>query len=438
MATLRLSLASVFLTLALCACAPMSTTTAQAPDTTLPPYVPQSLKNLAITGFDPVVAADLLEMCLDLDSQDDLANFLKTHAGVAPETSEYFPRVSTKWVKVFDSRDAVAAQKRVAATDPDVNGFGPFDNAWTLWRYTGAHAGPQTYALAIRGTVVHDRKNVFEDIVTTTIPARNGIRRGDGILPLSFSDFPRAEVHAGFAYGTVSLLLDKEYGVVPKLAELRAQGRIPDGSRLIITGHSQGAAMAALTHAFIHTETENGHFLQAVGGLKVTSYMFAQPKPGNHQFGEDFALFATLRGESFTLNNSLDPVTRVPLTLELPMDADSDMDAHSELSDELRRLNVLPSKVHQLVSNRANEKIARFVQGSDDALIDDPSCQPASLAHGSADSLDYVTVGLVIPLIGQGDAKSSDDFLQHHAVTYRRLFAQTFGNAAAVASGGGQ
>jgi hypothetical protein len=235
-------------------------------------------------------------------------------------------------------------------------------------------------------------------------------------------------VHAGFAYGTVSLLFDKDFGVVQKLADLRSHGQLPAGSRLIVTGHSQGAAMAALTHALLYTSIHDGQFRSTLADLTLTSYMFAQPKPGNHQFGEDFALFATLRGESFVLNNSLDPVTRVPLTIEVPLDADADMDAHTRLSGGLQTLNALPSKVHAFLSSRASDRIAAFVHGDDETLIDDTACVPLTgQARSSAVSLDFVAVGLLIPLIGQGDAKSSDDFLQHHAVTYRNLYAETFG-----------
>jgi hypothetical protein len=426
--------AGLCMTASLIGCAPATTNQAHQPVPAIPAYAPQSIRNLPITGFDPAVAADALEMCLDLDSQDDLNAYVQAHPGIAQEASEYYPRVSSKWIKIYDSRFAVGAQNHVSVSDPVSNGFGPFDNAWTLWRSAGTHAGPPTYVIAIRGTVVHDNKTVLEDLVTTTIPARYGIKRGDGILPLSFSDFPRAEVHAGFAYGTVSLLLDKDFGVLSKLAELKRNGQLPGGSRVIITGHSQGAAMAALTHAFFYTAVHDGQFQSTLAGLKLTSYMFAQPKPGNHQFGEDFAIFATLRGESFVLNNSLDPVTRVPLTIEVPLDADADMDAHSQLSDSLQRLNVLPTKIHAFFSNRANSRIATFVQGNNDALIEDPACIPLTdQPRGSAVSLDFVTVGLLIPLVGQGDAKSSDDFLQHHAVTYRKLYAETFGMTSTAA-----
>lgn len=400
-------------------------------------YIAPSLRDVNIDGFKPAVAADLLEMCVDLDSQDDQVAFMKQNGSVDPRLSPHYPRVSRNWVKVYDSRAVVSDGDAAREADPRRNGFGPFDNAWTLWRKAANDNGQQTYALAIRGTVVGDRATIIEDLFATTIVARDGVRRENGVLPLSFSDLPRAEVHAGFAYATVSVLLDRDRGVISELSKLSRSGQLRSGTHLIITGHSQGAAMAALAQALLHYAQLHHQFEPVVDRLTVSSYMFAQPKPGNHQFAEDFALYATLRGSAFALNNSLDPVTRVPLTIEVPMDADADMQAHATLSNAVQHLNHFSAEMAAFASSRVNDRIERFVQDAgNDPLIDDPSARPVTPgAATTAVSLDYVAAGRVIPLIGHGDDASSDDFVEHHAITYRKLFEETFGVMQQKASG---
>jgi hypothetical protein len=85
--------------------------------------------------------------------------------------------------------------------------------------------------------------------------------------------------------------------------------------------------------------------------------------------------------------------------------------------------------VAALASSQVNDRIERFVQDAgNEPLIDDPSAKPVAVSAAStAVSLDYVAAGRVIPLIGHGDEASSDDFVEHHAITYRKLFDETFG-----------
>src|SRR5208283_141394 len=103
-------------------------------------------------------------------------------------------------------------------------------------------------------------------------------------LNVTFASLPRAEVHEGFAYGIFTQLFDGDYGVLARIKD-----EIPAGSTLIITGHSQGAALATLAHAFFYYAAQEGRFGVPEMKLKLRSYVFAQPKPGNTQFTLDFA-----------------------------------------------------------------------------------------------------------------------------------------------------
>ena len=92
--------------------------------------------------------------------------------------------------------------RRDTANDPTVdftqrkfdsrfNGFGPFSSAWTLWHKKNS----TTWALVFRGTVFESTPSVDEDVIVTTVAARNGLAIENRILPVSFADLPRAEVH---------------------------------------------------------------------------------------------------------------------------------------------------------------------------------------------------------------------------------------------------
>jgi len=64
---------------------------------------------------------------------------------------------------------------------------------------------------------------------------------------MSFSDSSLATIHSGFAHAAFTTLLDLRYCILPVLAN-----KVSAQSDLFVVGHSQGAAMATLVHAFLH------------------------------------------------------------------------------------------------------------------------------------------------------------------------------------------
>jgi len=82
-----------------------------------------------------------------------------------------------------------------------------------------------------------------------------------------------AEVHTGFAYATFSMLFDAKYGILKTLLDQH----VPPGSILFITGHSQGAAMPTLVHAFFYYAMREEKYGLTKGQYVLKSYVFAQP-----------------------------------------------------------------------------------------------------------------------------------------------------------------
>jgi hypothetical protein len=333
------------------------------------------------------------------------------------------------WRKLFENLEAQARKKGIAVltqqsieVNPDLNGFGPWQNAWLLYRGRGSNAG--AYAIAIRGTVFSNAPSALEDALFR--PAMARLFRSHAV---SFSDSDIATLHSGFANATFTTLLDRRYGI---LAVLRALA-VPNQATLYVVGHSQGAAMATLVHAFFHLAMRDA---QATGkdplGLKekafpIKSYAFAQPKPGNYAFCMSFARITQSLGNAIVINNDLDPVPKVPFTLESTEDLAMDFHGRYLLSRFLHRVSdfgawfrgAIPAIARMIVRNR--------VQGYGN-VYQIESLRPLRKAKFGL-SWEFAPAGRVIVVFGVPRQSQRDDiFFQHHATTYRNLIRAQLGN----------
>ncbi len=244
-------------------------------------------------GFSRDEALRLLELCLNLNNPGDGPAY-------AADTSA--------WEPIYpDAADKLAEV------------LGPWQNAWKLWR---SKTEANTYAVVIRGTM-EDETSIIEDVIATSLAQPTRMQAWqNGYLDFTLAQLPGSETHLGFTYGLAALLFARDKGILAELAL-----HVPQGSKIYITGHSQGAAIAALLHAFLHYAinhpTDRYHL--ANRGYSLKSYFFAQPKPGNWQFGMDFASIASSRGTSFTVNNAQDWVTQVPLAVQFLDEPGSDL-----------------------------------------------------------------------------------------------------------------
>jgi hypothetical protein len=211
---------------------------------------------------------------------------------------------------------------------------------------------------------------------------------------------------------------------------------VPPGSRLLITGHSQGAAIATLVHAFLHYAIVDptDHFGLRGSGFTLKSYVFAQPKPGNWQFAMDFARIAGGRGTAFVINNNWDWVPQTPLSMEYFDEPGADIAAllHdvpgwrgvvnaamagtaigvAQGSRALIALKVADAAVQQVEDH--NNFDERY-------LVDGVVPDSAKRAY----SINYAVVGEQVPVFGSalpaGTIKDDGVMTQHHGPTYRTL-----------------
>jgi len=383
---------------------------------------PENAQSGNISGFNLQELHDALEFCLDLDSEDDRAT--------SPDDQKFYPHPSNDWgpKPIYDSRQEVLPGK----IDPAHNGFDEFKNAWTLWKKAVPVNGRAVYAIAIRGTVFASQPSAFENLILTTSSARFGIEHPKNkYADITFSDIDGAEVHTGFSYATFSVLFDAEYGVLRTLIEQK----VPPGSILLITGHSQGAAMATLMHAFLYYTMQQGKYGLSKNQYLVKSYVFAQPKPGNVQFAMSFSEIAGAKGLSYVINNTLDPVPLVPLSLEFFADVEMVMPEPTAFWKLLRGVNNLVNDVRTGVADVFNQEAARKRAFTHEHLFRKDEIKAAAIPMDEASKIrpepvsqTYVSAGALIPVRGNPNEGGNDVFYQHHSPTYRDLVASQLGS----------
>lgn len=394
-------------------------------------------------SFGPEEVSDamaMIELCIDLNNQDDR---------MAPHARAIYQPIAARstdlWTKVGDSRELFAAATNLSdpadRQDPGKNGFPPFNSAWTLWRKKSVPAGgAPKYALAFRGTVFANKSSDLEDLLAALIPASCGIRTlhvpDRPCLPLTFATMPRAQVHEGFAYAVLSQLFDAKFGALPVIMK-----SVEPGSTLLITGHSQGAAVGTLAHAFFHYAAQDDLCGLRAKALNLRSYLFAQPKPGNSQFALDFAEITGAGAHATIYTNTLDPVPKVPPTHTFLSDATEDMRGHHPWLTFLQGVESAWNHVRTTLTALTEKKLAQQIeamqrQGHNSLYAGEELRAKCVAAPSSLASQGYFPAGNIVPLRGKIDgteyyhnaADGADDVvMQHHATTYRRLLEDLYG-----------
>lgn len=356
-------------------------------------------------GFDRDEAYSLLELCINLNNPN-VPGYTWSAAG---------------WTPVYP-----------AAPDGDADAIGPWRNAWKLWKRAGAD---NTYALVVRGTITNN-DSIIEDVITTSLSAPSAMIKAwdDGYLSIRLADADGAETHLGFTYGLAVLLFANDHGILRGL-----KANVPAGSKIYVAGHSQGAAVATLLHAFLHYAINDSGDRYGLrdSGYALKSYVFAQPKPGNAQFSMDFARIAGNKGTSFVVNNSRDWVTQVPLSQEFLDEPGADIASQLNSSNanvalratfDLFRSGLNRVQSLRALVARASENISELklqVWNRPASQMDVTYKIAGAPPFPSAQSVNFAAAGNVVPVFGyrpdNPDVTPNDPLYQHHLTTYRRL-----------------
>lgn len=154
--------------------------------------------------------------------------------------------------------------------------------------------------IEVRGSTA-DPLSWMENIHAAMLPARGTVEIDGRPFDYHFTDDTAAAVHAGYTLG-VAFIADE---VVDQLRSLDQQG-VHD---IVITGHSQGGALAHLLRAHLeHLPTG-----RVPARLRFRTYAFANPMVGNAAFARWYGEAYCSTGTSFSVINPEDPVPGMPL-----------------------------------------------------------------------------------------------------------------------------
>ncbi len=193
--------------------------------------------------------------------------------------------------EVLDDGDAVLPRSYKEIYQSESIGF---DNKWQLLQN-------DNYAVInLRGSTASPL-SWLANVYSAMIPANGSITiAGDRIINYYLSDNPKANVHAGWTLAMI--FLSEE--IVSKIKQLNNKGVY----YFIITGHSQGAAIAQLLRTYLE------HAPDSIVDKrnKFKTYVFASPKPANDYYAQNYSNYFS--SSSFIINNPKDPIINMPIT----------------------------------------------------------------------------------------------------------------------------
>lgn len=222
----------------------------------------------------------------------------KLQAGYNPK--EYIELLSyqLKQVKHNDALYPDSVQMhhyRNVYTSPEVG----LQNQWSLWGSNDSIA-----VIKIRGTI-GTSESWLANLYAGMIPAKGFLILAPGdTFNYHFASNDLAAVHAGWTLSTAYLIRD----MLPRIDSCYKSG-IKD---FIITGHSQGGAIAYLITSLLYYYRSN-HQLPA--DITFKTYCSAAPKPGNLYFAYEYENI-TRNGWAFNVVNSADWVPETPISIQ--------------------------------------------------------------------------------------------------------------------------
>ncbi|MBU2938362.1 lipase family protein [Lacinutrix sp. C3R15] len=143
-----------------------------------------------------------------------------------------------------------------------------------------------------------------ENCYSAMIPAKGTIVIDKKEHDYAFASAENAAVHAGYALTVV--LLSEE--IIAQIKSLNAK----EIYNIIITGHSQGGALASLTRAYLENVPKGKLSKQN----RYKTYAYAQPMSGNKEFAEEYNTRFSELETSYSIINKEDPVPYMPFNYE--------------------------------------------------------------------------------------------------------------------------
>lgn len=140
-----------------------------------------------------------------------------------------------------------------------------------------------------------------ENCYAAMIPAKGTMTIKEKQVEYAFSETDSAAIHSGYAL-TVIMLSERVISQIKLLNDKNIHD-------IIITGHSQGGALATLTRAYLE------HLPKDIFSNATTfkTYAFAAPMSGNKEFADNYNALFSKKETSFSIINPEDPIPELPI-----------------------------------------------------------------------------------------------------------------------------
>lgn len=172
-------------------------------------------------------------------------------------------------------------------------------NRWDLWSGGGSLA-----VISIRGTTL-EAVSWLVNFYQAMVPAKGELHLSHTeLFPYELSSNPKAAVHTGFLIAMAFLSKD----ILPKIDSCYKTGV----QNFIITGHSQGGAIAYLLTSYLYNQQKKGALPSAI---RFKTYCGAAPKVGNLFYAYDYEAM-TQNGWAFNVVNSADWVPESGISIQ--------------------------------------------------------------------------------------------------------------------------
>ena len=142
----------------------------------------------------------------------------------------------------------------------------------------------------------------LENMYAVMIPAEDSITLNGKVFNYKFAEDKHAAVHSGYALG-IGFLIDDILLNINSLSK-------NDKKQLVITGHSQGGALANMLTAYLNNLPKE----EIPNIASITTYAFAAPMVGNKEFVSEYNVRYYKTGISNNFINPVDPVPKLPIS----------------------------------------------------------------------------------------------------------------------------
>jgi len=264
------------------------------------------------------------------------------------------------------------------------------DNRWELWT-----SEDSTAVISIRGTIMNS-VSWEENFYAAMVPASGQLTLSeDYTFTYNLSNHPRAAVHAGWLIGTAFIARE----AISKIDSLNKLGF----NNVIITGHSQGGAIATLLTSHFLAEQKKGNLSN---NITLKTYASASPKVGNLYYAYSYEN-QTSEGWAFNVVNSADWVPEGPFSVQTVNDYNVSNPFNS-IDSELATLPILKrmaaKKIYKNLSKpalKANRRYQKYLGKMIGKHI--KKTLPGYVQPQYFDSNNYTRVGQQIVLYAEQD-----------------------------------